>query len=40
MDVKIVKMTDEAALIEGVATVEDRVVARGKLSFARIAVQR
>jgi 3-hydroxyacyl-[acyl-carrier-protein] dehydratase len=36
MDVKIVKMTDEAALIEGVATVEDRVVARGKLSFARM----
>ena len=38
MDVKIVKMTDEAALIEGVATVEDRVVARGKLSFARMVI--
>jgi 3-hydroxyacyl-[acyl-carrier-protein] dehydratase len=38
MDVKIVKMTDEAALIEGVARVEDTIVARGKLSFVRITV--
>lgn len=38
MDVNIVKMTDQAALIEGVARVEDTVVTRGKLSFARIAV--
>jgi hypothetical protein len=36
--VKILKMTEEAALIEGVATVEDTVVARGKLSFVRMAV--
>jgi 3-hydroxyacyl-[acyl-carrier-protein] dehydratase len=36
MDVNIVKMTDEAALIEGVARVEDTIVTRGKLSFARI----
>jgi 3-hydroxyacyl-[acyl-carrier-protein] dehydratase len=36
MDVNIVKMTDEAALIEGVARVEGTVVTRGKLSFARI----
>ena len=36
MEVRIVKMTDEAALIEGFATVEDAVVARGKLSFARM----
>jgi len=36
MEVKILKMTDEAALIEGVATVDDVVVARGKLSFARM----
>jgi hypothetical protein len=28
-------MTGEAALIEGVARVEDTVVTRGKLSFAR-----
>jgi 3-hydroxyacyl-[acyl-carrier-protein] dehydratase len=38
MDVNIVKMTDEAALIEGVARVEDTIVTRGKLSFARIKV--
>jgi len=38
MDVNIVKMTDEAALIEGVARVEDTIVTRGKLSFARITV--
>jgi len=38
MEVKILKMTDEAALIEGVASVEDTVVARGKLSFFRMVV--
>lgn len=36
MEVKILKMTEEAALIEGVATVDDIVVTRGKLSFARM----
>jgi len=35
IEVNILKMTDEAALIEGVARVEDEVVTRGKLSFAR-----
>ena len=35
IEVNIVKMTEEAALVEGVARVEDTVVARGKLSFAR-----
>jgi len=35
MEVTIVRMTEEAALVEGVARVEDTVVARGKLSFAR-----
>jgi 3-hydroxyacyl-[acyl-carrier-protein] dehydratase len=38
MEVKILKMTEEAALIEGVASVEDTVVARGKLSFVRMVV--
>ena len=38
MEVKILKMTEEAALIEGVAFVEDTVVARGKLSFVRMVV--
>jgi len=38
MEVKILKMTDEAALIEAVASVDDAVVTRGKLSFARIVV--
>lgn len=38
MEVKILKMTEGAALIEGVASVEDTVVARGKLSFARMVV--
>jgi 3-hydroxyacyl-[acyl-carrier-protein] dehydratase len=35
MEVNIVKMTQEAALVEGVARVGDTVVTRGKLSFAR-----
>jgi len=35
MEINILKMTDEAALIEGVASVDDNIVARGKLSFAR-----
>jgi len=38
MEVKILKMTGEAALIEGVAFVEETVVTRGKLSFVRMAV--
>jgi 3-hydroxyacyl-[acyl-carrier-protein] dehydratase len=38
MEVKIIKMTDEAALIEGVVSVEDTIVTRGKLSFARITI--
>jgi hypothetical protein len=29
-------MTEDAALIEGAAAVDDTVVARGKLSFARL----
>lgn len=36
MEVKILKMTDAAALIEGFASVDDTVVTRGKLSFARM----
>lgn len=35
MEVNILKMTEEAALVEGIARVGDTVVARGKLSFAR-----
>lgn len=35
MEVTILKMTEEAALIEGIALVDDAVVTRGKLSFAR-----
>lgn len=35
IEVNIVKMTGEAALVEGVARVDDAVVTRGKLSFAR-----
>jgi 3-hydroxyacyl-[acyl-carrier-protein] dehydratase len=35
MEVRVVKMTEEAALVEGIASVEETVVARGKLSFAR-----
>jgi 3-hydroxyacyl-[acyl-carrier-protein] dehydratase len=38
MEIKILKATGEAALIEGVASVEETVVARGKLSFARLAL--
>jgi 3-hydroxyacyl-[acyl-carrier-protein] dehydratase len=35
IEVRVVKMTEEAALVEGVVRVEDAVVTRGKLSFAR-----
>jgi len=35
MEVNIIKMTEEAALVEGIARVDDVVVTRGKLSFAR-----
>jgi hypothetical protein len=38
IEVNIVKMTDEAALVKGVARVEDTIVMRGKLSFARMMV--
>jgi 3-hydroxyacyl-[acyl-carrier-protein] dehydratase len=38
MEVRILKSTEDAALIEGIATVDDKVVARGKLSFARLVV--
>jgi 3-hydroxyacyl-[acyl-carrier-protein] dehydratase len=38
MEITVLKMIEEAALIEGVARVEDTVVARGRLSFARKAV--
>ena len=35
MEVNVIKMTHEAALVEGVASVDETVVTRGKLSFAR-----
>lgn len=35
MEINILKMTEEAALVEGVARVDETVVTRGKLSFAR-----
>jgi 3-hydroxyacyl-[acyl-carrier-protein] dehydratase len=35
MEVNIIKMTGEAALVEGTARVGETVVTRGKLSFAR-----
>jgi 3-hydroxyacyl-[acyl-carrier-protein] dehydratase len=35
MEINVLKMTDEAALVEAVARVTDTVVTRGKLSFAR-----
>jgi 3-hydroxyacyl-[acyl-carrier-protein] dehydratase len=38
MDINIIKMTDQAALIEGVARVDETIVTRGKLSFARMVV--
>jgi 3-hydroxyacyl-[acyl-carrier-protein] dehydratase len=38
MEVRVVKMTEDAALVEGVASVGETVVTRGKLSFARKAV--
>ncbi len=35
IEVNIVKMTGEAALVEGIAHVDETVVTRGKLTFAR-----
>jgi 3-hydroxyacyl-[acyl-carrier-protein] dehydratase len=35
IEVNVIKMMEEAALVEGVVTVEGNVVAEGKLSFAR-----
>ena len=35
IEVNILKMAQDAALVEGIVTVEDRIVTRGKLSFAR-----
>ena len=35
LDVTISKMTDDAALVEGFATVDGTVVTKGRLSFAR-----
>jgi len=35
IDVSVLKMTTEAALVEGTVRVDDTVVTRGKLSFAR-----
>ena len=39
MEIKVLKMTEEAALVEGVACVGDKIVTRGKLSFSRISVR-
>jgi 3-hydroxyacyl-[acyl-carrier-protein] dehydratase len=38
IDVTIIKMTEDAALVEGFARVEETVAARGKLSFVRMPV--
>jgi 3-hydroxymyristoyl/3-hydroxydecanoyl-(acyl carrier protein) dehydratase len=35
MDVNVVKMMPNAALIEGTVRVDDTIVAQGRLSFAR-----
>lgn len=38
IDINIIKMTDEAALIEGTVRVDEVIVTRGKISFARFKV--
>ena len=35
IEVNLIRMTEDAALVEGFARVEDTVVTKGKLSFAR-----
>ena len=35
IEVNVIKMVEDAALVEGIVTVEGNVVATGKLSFAR-----
>ena len=36
IEVNVIKMVGDAALVEGIVTVEGDVVATGKLSFARM----
>jgi 3-hydroxyacyl-[acyl-carrier-protein] dehydratase len=38
VEVHVIKMTEEAVLVEGIATVEGNVVAKGELGFARKAL--
>jgi 3-hydroxyacyl-[acyl-carrier-protein] dehydratase len=38
MEINVLKMTDEAALVEGYARVDDTLVTRGKLSFVRMVI--
>ena len=38
IEINVLKMIEEAALVEGVARVDNEVVTRGKLSFARKSV--
>jgi 3-hydroxymyristoyl/3-hydroxydecanoyl-(acyl carrier protein) dehydratase len=38
MEINVLKMIENAALVEGVALVEDKVVTQGKLSFTRMVV--
>jgi 3-hydroxyacyl-[acyl-carrier-protein] dehydratase len=40
IDVQVVKFVGDCALVEGVATVDGTVVARGKLGFARRVLQK
>jgi 3-hydroxyacyl-[acyl-carrier-protein] dehydratase len=38
MEINVIKMTADAALVAGIARVDDKIVTQGKLSFARMAV--
>jgi 3-hydroxyacyl-[acyl-carrier-protein] dehydratase len=38
MEITVLKMIENSALVEGVALVQDKIVTRGKLSFARMVV--
>jgi len=35
LDVKIIRLVEDLGIVEGIAKVEDRIVAKGRLTFAR-----
>lgn len=40
MDIKVIKMTEKAALVEAAASVDGNIVAKGKLSFGSLDIKK